>query len=321
MGNVGGTRNYGYGKQLAWAGKMALADRYGSGHFGTKATHEERWNQFAHYLKAQGINNARKVDKTTVEQYAQYVSTLVNRGDIKVAYAQNLLSTVNVVLSTMRKDTVLLIKPAQWVGRRSHVRTSVIHSQKQTDLKPPTVFLTQNGYETVAITALLTRAFGLRFKEASMLNCTFALRQANTLGRINITQGTKGGRGKGSERWVPITHHEQIALLTKASSLQKQEKSKNIIPSDKRYVQWRDQAYYQWRTVNKKLKTGICGFHDMRAAYACQRYQEITGCAAPTIAGVRRADKTLDTQARGILSQELGHNRLDVMASYIGSRR
>ena len=29
MGNVGGNRNYGYGKQLAWAGKNALADRYG----------------------------------------------------------------------------------------------------------------------------------------------------------------------------------------------------------------------------------------------------------------------------------------------------
>ena len=50
MGNVGGNRNYGYGKQLAWAGKNALADRYGQGHFSTRATHEERWNQFAYYL-------------------------------------------------------------------------------------------------------------------------------------------------------------------------------------------------------------------------------------------------------------------------------
>ena len=39
MGNVGGNRNYGYGKQLAWAGKNALADRYGHGHFATRAAH------------------------------------------------------------------------------------------------------------------------------------------------------------------------------------------------------------------------------------------------------------------------------------------
>lgn len=42
MGNVGGNRNYGYGKQLVWAGKNALVDRYGQGHFSTRATHEER---------------------------------------------------------------------------------------------------------------------------------------------------------------------------------------------------------------------------------------------------------------------------------------
>ncbi len=37
VGNVGGNRNYGYGKQLAWAGKNALLDRYGQGHFSTRA--------------------------------------------------------------------------------------------------------------------------------------------------------------------------------------------------------------------------------------------------------------------------------------------
>ena len=31
MDKVGGNRNYGYGKQLAWAGKNALADYYGEG--------------------------------------------------------------------------------------------------------------------------------------------------------------------------------------------------------------------------------------------------------------------------------------------------
>ncbi len=42
MGKIGGTRNFGYGKQMAWAGKNALHDRYGEGHYGTQAAHEER---------------------------------------------------------------------------------------------------------------------------------------------------------------------------------------------------------------------------------------------------------------------------------------
>ena len=66
MSNVGGNRNYGYGKQLAWAGKNALADRYGQGHFSTRAAHEERWNRFARFLKTQGINDARKITQNVL---------------------------------------------------------------------------------------------------------------------------------------------------------------------------------------------------------------------------------------------------------------
>jgi|SaaInl5LU_22_DNA_1037371.scaffolds.fasta_scaffold15204_1 hypothetical protein len=317
MGNIGGNRNYGYGKQLAWAGKNALADRYGQGHFATRATHEERWNQFARFLKTEGINDARNIDQFTLERYANYLGTLVNSEEIKVAYAQNLLSTVNVVLTTMRKDTVLNIKPALWVGNRSNVRRTVPNSLEQSTLKLPADLLIESGQLAVAITAQLTRAFGLRFKEASLLNARQALQQAKRLGRINIINGTKGGRGKGSERWVPIGSQKQLNLLSQAAQLQ--EKSKNLIPSDKTYIQWRDHAYYQWRTINKD--TNLSGFHDMRAAYACERYQQTTGFTAPVITGTRQADKTLDVQARVILSQELGHNRIDVIAAYIGSSK
>ena len=70
MGKVGGNRNYGYGKQLAWAGKNALADRYGQGHFSTRATHEERWRQFVQFLARQGIIDARDITQGVVMEYA-----------------------------------------------------------------------------------------------------------------------------------------------------------------------------------------------------------------------------------------------------------
>jgi len=70
MGKVGGNRNYGYGKQLAWAGKNALADRYGQGHFSTRATHEERWHQFVQFLARQGIIDARDITQGVVMEYA-----------------------------------------------------------------------------------------------------------------------------------------------------------------------------------------------------------------------------------------------------------
>ncbi len=317
MGKVGGNRNYGYGKKLAWAGKNALADRYGEGHFSTRATHEERWSQFAGFLKQEGINDARKIDWSVIERYVEYLRTLVHSEDMKVAYAQNLLSTVNVVLETMRKDKVLMIRPAQQVGHRSNVRITGPATFEKAKLVNPINQLHRSGQARVALVAELARAFGLRFREASLLNARQAMKEAERSGRINITQGTKGGRGKGTDRWVPVHDNHQISLLKQVAEVQG--KAKSLIPEKQSYSQWRDHVYYHWRTITRG--TGIKGFYDMRAAYACERYQAITGSPAPAIAGKRQADKTLDTQARVILSQELGHNRLDVIVAYIGSSK
>ncbi|PCH64452.1 MAG: integrase [Gammaproteobacteria bacterium] len=313
MGNVGGNRNYGYGKQLAWAGKNALADRYGQGHFSTRATHEERWNQFAYYLKEQGINDTRKITLTVLNRHNQFLKDLVSKGEISVAYAQNRLSTVNVVLETMRKDTVLTIKPAKIIGQRSHVRSTIPATVRPDVLKTITV---KHGQNRTMLIAQLTRYLGLRFKEASLLDNSKALRQAKGYGRINISQGTKGGRGKGSDRWIPVSNQ---CLQTLKTATLIQGKEQNLIPPENSYKQWRVHRYNQWRAMTKQ--TSIDGFHDMRAAYACERYQAITGCPAPVITGKRQANKALDKKARTILAQELGHNRTSVVSAYIGSSR
>ncbi len=71
MGKVGGQRNFGYGKQMAWAGKNALAERYGEGHFGTRAAHEERWARFAACAAGTGIKDCRAVTRETVTSYGR----------------------------------------------------------------------------------------------------------------------------------------------------------------------------------------------------------------------------------------------------------
>ncbi len=310
----GGNRNYGYGKQLAWAGKNALTDIYGQGHFSTRATHVERWCQFVSYLKGLHIKDARQIERETITHYAEHLKIQVDGGQASVAYAQNLLSTVNVVLAAMRKDTLLKVSPAAFVGERSHVRNAAPVSYDRTTLVQPVEALYSKGEHRVALIATLARDFGLRFKEASLLNAQQALRQAKGLGRINITLGTKGGRGKGVDRWISV-NAQNLLTLKAAAGIQKKEN--NLIPATHTFKQWRDHANSQWRRVNHA--SAIRGFHDLRAAYACERYQSITGFPAPVIAGERFAPKTLDTEARQIISQELGHSRIDVLSSYIGS--
>ena len=123
MGNVGGNRNFGFGKQMAWAGAQALRDRYGDGHYATVAAHSERWGQFADWAKAtQGVRDARNVSVETVIAYGEILAEQVRQETMSVAYAQNLLSSVNVVLEALRGDRTIRISPAGLVGERSHVR-------------------------------------------------------------------------------------------------------------------------------------------------------------------------------------------------------
>lgn len=68
-------------------------------------------------------------------------------------------------------------------------------------------------------------------------------------------------------------------------------------------------------------KHGLKGFHELRAAYACERYEQLTGHPAPVHGGqVYFSDRQLDQHARQTISVELGHQRIDVMSAYIGRR-
>lgn len=329
MGNIGGKRNYGYGKQLAWAGKQALLDRYGRGHYATRKAHAERWMQFAKHVKEKGIHDARHIDRITIEHYANTVKQAVEQKNLSVAYAQNLLSTVNVVLATLRKDRKLVISPKQYVGERTHVRQIVpcmdykglvqLYNQFARSYSPANTQHSQrdsnNLTQHVVMVARLAREFGLRFREASLLDARQAIKEARKQNRINITEGTKGGRGKEKDRWLPI-NATQLQTLQQAAELQQQQR--NLIPPEMSFVKWRNFSYNQWRKIAKPLN--IKGFHELRAAYACVRYQQLTGHPAPVIAGgQRQAPKTVDQEARKVLAQELGHGRTDVIAAYIGS--
>lgn len=64
------------------------------------------------------------------------------------------------------------------------------------------------------------------------------------------------------------------------------------------------------------------GFHELRAAYACERYEQITCHLAPINGGrCSQLDLQLDREARSQISYELGHGRIDVVSAYIGGRQ
>jgi hypothetical protein len=311
---VGGTRNYGYGKTLAWAGKNAVHDRYGDGHFATRAAHAARWTQFAAFAKRQGIKDAKDVTAPLLKSYGSWLASQVQTQQIAVRYAQNLLSTVNVVLEAMRGNRSLRVSPSALVGRRIDIRQDAPKSLDSARVEAIIHQLNRNGERRIGLIAALARTLGLRFREASLLDTRQALREALRERRVNISEGTKGGRGKWVDRWVPVTS-AGLSILQRA--VVEQQSERNLIPQDQNFRQWRDHVYGVWR--RQAIQFGLVGFHDLRAAYACERYQSLTGAPARVVTGELLEDREADRAAREIIAQELGHGRLEIMTAYIGS--
>lgn len=316
MSNTSGRRNFGYGKQMAWAGKQALRDQYGNGHYGTTKGHAERWRQFVIWCRDErDIRDARLINKDVVQNYGNSLRARVDAG-MSPAYAQNLLSSVNVVMQAMRGDRHVRVAPATLVGQRSRTRTDPPAGLNQKTVRQCADQLRRNGHERVAATVEVARALGLRLREASMLNARVALGQVKKHGAINITAGTKGGRGHRVDRWVPVSG-ATIGCLIRAAKAQG--RGRNLIPANLTWKQWNSHVHHVWAAVRGDY--GLKKIHDLRAAYACDRYRQLTGSAAPVFAGRLLADRNTDRAARQTIAQELGHARLDVGASYIGGAR
>lgn len=46
-------RNFGYGRQLSFAGPLALKDLFGGGHYGTVKAHSDRWQAFVRWCRSE----------------------------------------------------------------------------------------------------------------------------------------------------------------------------------------------------------------------------------------------------------------------------
>ena len=317
MNKMEGRRNFGYGKQMDWAGKQALRESFGNGRYATVAGHTERWRQFVAWCRSErGIRDARKVDRSTVNAYGRCLADKVSAKSMSVSYAQNLLSSVNVVLESLRDDRQIRTAPAAAVGKRTHLRTQPPAGLDRQVVRQCADQLRQNGHERIASVVELARGFGLRLREASMLDARAALRQASKHGAVNITAGTKGGRGHHIDRWVPVS---KISMGCLARAAKAQGSGRNLIPADLTWRQWNTRVHHVWAAIRDDYS--LKKLHDLRAAYACERYRTVTGSVAPVIAGRRIADRDADRAARQIIAQELGHARSDVVSAYIGGAR
>ncbi|MCP2076374.1 UNVERIFIED_ORG: hypothetical protein J2Y77_005810 [Pseudomonas lini] len=316
-------RNFGYGRQLSYAGPQALKDLFGGGHFATVKAHSVRWLAFVKWCRSEqgpGYNDARKIDRQTLLNYAQHLRRQIEHDQLCIATAQNRLSSVNQTMAALRGDQYVKVpSPSQALGlQRSTIRAVAPEGQDRLLIEHITQALSDRGQYRVSAIVHLARETGMRLREAILADVPRLQRQAEKLGRINIQDGTKGGRsGASAPRWIAAS--EQVKSVLKTARNASPTRSHNLLARNESYVQFIQQTVRPAREILHDF--GLRGFHELRAAYACERYQQITGHPAPVNNGdCYRQDRELDRAARQQISVELGHNRIDVVSAYIGGR-
>ncbi|HBP5604303.1 TPA: integrase [Pseudomonas aeruginosa] len=316
-------RNFGYGRQLSYAGPQALKDMFGRGHYGTVKAHCDRWQAFVKWCRSEqgpGMNDARQIDRKVLAAYAANLRDMVRRGDLAVSTAQNRLSSVNRTMAALRGDQyVKLPSPSKALGmQRTGVRQLAPQGQDREQVKQIVDALCRHDQQLAAAIVVLARATGMRLREAILADLPRLSREANELGRINIQDGTKGGRSEASApRWITVDDHvsEALEFARQISPMG----SRNLIARHESYLTFLQEIIRPARVILHAHN--LKGFHELRAAYACERYKQITQHPAPINGGqCCQVDRNLDREARWQISCELGHGRIDVVAAYIGGQ-
>lgn len=311
-----GKNNYGLQtRDMAKAGVFAAnaAARDGSLSYASAATIGERWQAFADWAREEGIKWLEDVDRQLVEAYGQELAERVEAGEMAASTAQNYLSAVNTVMSLATHGKWESVSPTKDCGidQRSSIRESAPGALDREAYGRALDAVRSELGDRAAAVVELARELGLRSKEASLLDARGAYQEAISKGSISLVEGTKGGR----HREIPITSEKQLEALFRASQAQGSDRS--MIPSDQTWKSWREGTLRDAREIVQQHTGG--GLHDLRAAYACERYQELTGHAAP-VAGGEITDRSADHEAREQIAEELGHGRIDVVSEYIGGR-
>jgi site-specific recombinase XerD len=217
---------------------------------------------------------------------------------------------------TMKNDMAAIRWWAEKMGKPGVVAKSNDHygipKREYVTNESKAIELTRNHLEKITepyirISLELQAMFGLRREEAMKIKPRTADK-----GRYLLLKASwcKGGRS----RAIPVRNSAQRKLLGRAKELAG---SGSLIPANR--------SYREHLSVWEKetARAGVSKTHGLRHNYAQTRYFEITGWNCPAAGGTKAGElsedrKLADRVAREIISLELGHNREEITAVYLG---
>ncbi|HEX9173098.1 MAG TPA: phage integrase N-terminal domain-containing protein [Telluria sp.] len=205
---------------------------------------------------------------------------------------------------------------AEYVGKENVVKRSnrdygiadrmyVTNVSKATVVSNDELARVADPFTTISLR--LEREYGLRREESIKIRPGWA----DCGDRLRLKDSwTKGGK----YREIPITTEAQRAALDDAKALAGKG---SLIPEGMRY---KDQLE---RFKAQCDKAGISHVHGLRHRFAQERYEALTGwkapaCGGPTSKQLTPEQKARDRAVRLLISKELGHEREQITATYLG---
>lgn len=272
------------------------------GSYATRSNREHQLTQIADQLHELGF---RRMAKHSLKpKHVEALVKLWQSQQLSPGTIKNRMSNLRWWARAVNKQNVIArsnefygIPDREFSVSSGHTKARTLEPDKLDQIKDP--------YVTMSLK--LQAAFGLRREEALKIRP----RQADQGDTLCLQASwTKGGK----ERTIPIRTDEQRQLLEQAKQLAG---AGALIPGHQQYIQ--QLRIYERQTAN----AGLSKMHGLRHSYAQNRYQELTGWEAPNRGGpnsqqLTPEQKELDKAARLQISRELGHEREQITAVYLG---
>jgi hypothetical protein len=176
--------------------------------------------------------------------------------------------------------------------------------------------LNESGYKRGSAIIRLVRHFGLRLREAVLMDLDRCWIEYKKTGFVTILEGTKGGR-KCDSRNIPV-NPEGVKALEYARKV-RPEGSKNILSANKEDESLKDFLCSEVKKVRSILKRyEIVNIREIRVYFMIEYFEKVTGLPAPVVDQSTLLNEELLKLGWTEVARVAGHNRMSVARSYVG---
>lgn len=284
---------------------MQICRRNCDGSFATQSNRREMLSLFTEQLRESGykVNHLKPGDLK-----GRHVNALVKKWQSEhksIGTIKNRLAVIRWLFEKIGKPEVVKDNAVYGIENRQYVTNqNKSISLNDLDLSKVDPFIAQS--------LRLQNCFGLRREESMKFQPVYALegqKIENAQYILLKSSWTKGGRA----RTIPIFSEKQRQELRNALALVQ---NGSLIPSHKTYKS----HLSNFEAVTHQL--GIGRTHGLRHGYAQSRYFSLMNFECPAVGGSRSlsADEIAkDKEVRMLISEELGHSRINITSIYLGS--